>query len=295
MSAARRGLRSFWYLAAAHSQRGDPGDGRMSGYLLDGQDSELERLQLQSRVWEPAGQALIAELGDGAGLRAVDIGCGALGWLRVLADWVGPTGEVVGTDVDEHLLAAAGMVVEDGRLANVVLQRDDLFASALSPASFNLVHARFQLAPLGRVAEQLAAYAALLRPNGMLVLEEPDAASWRLHPEAPATDRLIALILEAFRAAGGDFDAGRRLPGLLDSLGARPTVRAHVLALEPGHPYLKLPLQFAAAMRPRLESVLTPAGCDALLDVVDGEMAAPGRWGTTFTLIQAWGRVPGGS
>lgn len=29
------------------------------GYLMVGQQSELERLQLRSRVWEPAGQALL--------------------------------------------------------------------------------------------------------------------------------------------------------------------------------------------------------------------------------------------
>jgi hypothetical protein len=34
-------------------------------YLLAGQASELERLQLQSRVWEPSGRQLLAEIGDG--------------------------------------------------------------------------------------------------------------------------------------------------------------------------------------------------------------------------------------
>jgi hypothetical protein len=40
-----------------------------STYLLAGQDSELERLQLQSRVWEPSGRRLLAEIGDGRGGR----------------------------------------------------------------------------------------------------------------------------------------------------------------------------------------------------------------------------------
>ena len=65
-------------------------------YLLADQPSELERLQLQSLVWEPSGRHLLAKLGDGSGLRALDAGCGALGWLRVLSEWVGPSGQVVG-------------------------------------------------------------------------------------------------------------------------------------------------------------------------------------------------------
>src|SRR6266508_501037 len=64
-----------------------------AGYLLAGQASELERLQLQSRIWEPNGRRLLAEIGDGRGAPALDVGCGVLGWLRALSEWVGPEGE----------------------------------------------------------------------------------------------------------------------------------------------------------------------------------------------------------
>ena len=64
-------------------------------YLLAGQPTELERLQLQSRVWEPAGRALLAQLPDGTGQRALDLGCGVMGWLRILSEWVGTNGSVV--------------------------------------------------------------------------------------------------------------------------------------------------------------------------------------------------------
>jgi hypothetical protein len=40
-----------------------------STYLLAGQASELKRLQLQSRVWQPSGRRLLTEIGDGTGLR----------------------------------------------------------------------------------------------------------------------------------------------------------------------------------------------------------------------------------
>lgn len=53
-------------------------------YLMAGQLSELERLRLQSRVWEPAGEILLARIGDGQGLHALEVGCGAMGWLRIL-------------------------------------------------------------------------------------------------------------------------------------------------------------------------------------------------------------------
>ena len=46
------------------------------GYLLAGQLSELERLQLQSRVWEPTGRQLLSQLDGGTGGWVLDVGCG---------------------------------------------------------------------------------------------------------------------------------------------------------------------------------------------------------------------------
>ena len=116
-------------------------------YLLANQPSELERLQLQSRVWEPSGRRLLTKVGDGSGLRALDVGCGALGWLRILSEWVGPSGHVVGFDIDETLLDAARSFRRE-RISNVELVVDDLFDNEQAPHSFDLVHARYQIAPL---------------------------------------------------------------------------------------------------------------------------------------------------
>jgi SAM-dependent methyltransferase len=261
-------------------------------YLLAGQRTELDRLQLQARVWNPVGASLLAaRAGQLAGARTLDVGCGALGWLPVLSAAVGTDGEVVGSDVDANLLAAARATVEADALANVRLVEDDLFASRLEPG-FELVHARFQLAPLGRFAEQLRAYRRLLRDGGLLVLEDPDAASWHFNPPAPAAERLIALILDAFAAGGGDFSVGRRLAHLVrDELDAEPALTAHVLALPPGHPYLRLPLQFAASLRPRLLSLVAEEELGRLEAEAARELADPTRWGTTFTLVQTVARV----
>ena len=135
-------------------------------YLLAGQASELERLHLQSLVWEPSGRRLLEEIGDGRGAGALDVGCGVLGWLRVLSEWVGPDGEVTGSDIDEAMLGAADRFVTEEGLRNVGLVKDDLFASELEPDSFDLVHARYEICPLGRGHEQMETYLRLARPGG---------------------------------------------------------------------------------------------------------------------------------
>ena len=259
-------------------------------YLLGGQPSELERLQLQSRVWEPSGGQLLSKIGDGSGGRALDVGCGALGWLRILGEWVGASGEVVGTDIDENLLDAARSFLAAEGISNVELVVDDLFASKLEPQSFDLVHARYVIAPLGRGPEQVASHRRLLRPGGSLVLEEWDLGSWHFNPPAPAAERLIRLLSEIFAALGGE--AGRGLPELLREIGIEePEIDAHVMALKPGHPYLRLPLQFSVALESRLLETLSTDELASLRRAAESELAEPGRWGTTFTLIQSWGRL----
>jgi SAM-dependent methyltransferase len=120
-----------------------------------------------------------------------------MGWLGLLSEWVGKDGEVVGTDIDDAILCAAKQFVADEGLGNVLLRNDDLFATRLEPASFDLVHARFELTPLGRGHDQMETYVRLLRPGGTIVLEDPDWGSWHFNPRAEECQKLIALIQEA--------------------------------------------------------------------------------------------------
>jgi SAM-dependent methyltransferase len=227
-------------------------------YLLTGKDRELERLQRGSRMLEPAGRRLLAEIGDGQGVRALDVGCGALGWLRLLSEWVGPDGQVVGTDIQDEMLAAAQQFVTVEGLGNVTLVNDDLFASQLEPASFDLVHARALIFPLGRGPEQMATHLRLVRPGGTVVLEEVDTTSLHHLPPAPAFDRLKPLVIEAFRKAGGDPDAAATQLELFRSAEIDPNLRAEIRALPPGDPALQEPLQYLTALDGLLRSLVDP-------------------------------------
>jgi SAM-dependent methyltransferase len=257
-----------------------------------GQQTEPAWLELQSLRWEPAGRALLSNLGNGAGLHAVDVGCGDLGWLRVLSEWVGPDGSVTGTDVGEDLIEAAQRRIEQEDLANVTVLRDDLFDSRLPARSFDLVHARFAVTPLDRVNQQLESYLRLLRSGGRIVLEDNDIGSWHFNPPAPAAERLIHLIAESFLAAGESFNDGRRQPQRLRELGLEPHVSAQVLALAPEDPYLRLPIHFTFTLEDRLLKLVATDELESLRQQAEGEIASPSRWGTTFTVIQSWAVVP---
>src|SRR3982074_676894 len=101
------------------------------GYLGSSSDGEKKLwtdlnawMHMQAQQWEPAGRQLLSELGDGAGRRAVDIGCGPLGWLSLLSRWVGPTGEVLGTEVAEGTAEQARLTVLSEGLSHVTILVD---------------------------------------------------------------------------------------------------------------------------------------------------------------------------
>ena len=64
------------------------------------------------------------------------------------------------------------------------------------------------------------------------------------------------MLCEIFAGLGGE--AGRELPKLLRQIGIQqPGIEAHVIALKPGHPDLRLPLQFSVALESRLLATLS--------------------------------------
>jgi hypothetical protein len=246
------------------------------GSFLARQRAELERLQLQSRVWEPAGRSLVAHLPSGAGRRVLDIGCGVRGWLRLLSAWV---------------LAAAQSFVEQERLSNVTLVHDDLFNSRLSPQSCDLVHARFMLGPLGRAAEQLAIYRRLVKPGGWMGLEEwmqPRGVCIRPRPGPSDSSRCSPRSFRR-RAATCMWVA---TPGASAGAGRRADERCAGAGLTVGASLRGLPLQCATSLEVHLAAMVSTDELEALRRDVEQAFNAPGTWGTSITLIQAFVAVP---
>jgi hypothetical protein len=98
---------------------------------------------------------------------------------------------------------------------------------------------------------------------------------------------------EIFATLGGE--AGRELPALFREVGiADPGIDAHVIALKPGHPYLRLPLQFSVSLEGRLLQTMSGDELASLRGDAEAELADPARWGTTFTVVQSWGKVEDG-
>ena len=71
-------------------------------------------------------------------------------------------------------------------------------------------------------------------------------------------------------------------------------IRAAVIALQNGHPYMRLPVQFATSLRQRIldASLLTEAQLDEALAAWEEIASNPDTFVTSFIVTQVWGRKP---
>lgn len=265
------------------------------GYPLERSPEEFRRLRLQAEAWAPEAAVLLDRVGVGPGWACLDLGCGVGGITDLLSRRVRPAGSVVGLDIDAETLAAARAWAKEEGLGNVEFVQGDAARTGLPRARFDLVHTRFLFTTVGWREEVLQEALALVRPGGVLAVQEGDADFLRCHPPHPAWDRLKRAILAVFERTGADTFAGRsafqrlRRAGL-EGVEFRPCLvgaRSH----DPFAQYL--PETIRSVRRLILEQgLMTAAELDAALAECREHLAHPDTITTSVLVLQVWGRKP---
>lgn len=261
-------------------------------YSLGTDEAERARLIAQCEIHRLDAERVIDGIGVGPGWRTVDVGCGPLGVLDILAARVGPTGQVAGVDREPRFLAMAERTMRERGLDAVTCVEASAAATGLPGASFDLVHERLLLNNVPRPADVLAEMTRLARPGGYVVTQDVDWISWTCVPEHPDWGRLAAAAAAAW---SGDVHVGRRLPALLRDSGLVDVdVDAHARVFRPGHPYHRLLLRFVEIHRSRILAAgqLTTDELDGAVRRLGAHLADPDGFTLYATLFQAWGRRP---
>jgi ubiquinone/menaquinone biosynthesis C-methylase UbiE len=76
-------------------------------YVLGHSKNEIQRLISQAAIFRPVTERLLRAVKIGPGMRILDLGCGAGDVSMVAAEFVGPTGLVVGIDRNQEVLTLA--------------------------------------------------------------------------------------------------------------------------------------------------------------------------------------------
>ncbi len=199
-----------------------PTIGPMSTYVFDqAWQKEHDRLAALEFLFDPASQRHLAHLGLGGGWRCLEVGAGAGGIAVWMADRVGPSGQVLATDLDTRFL-------QDHGRANLDVLEHNIVSDPLDGA-FDLIHARAVLTHLPQRDGVLARLVTALRPGGWLLIEDIDfgpAAGRALaqyttaSPHAVAAmERIYLAIAAVFQGAGADPAIGPRLSAALAGAG----------------------------------------------------------------------------
>ena len=88
-------------------------------YLMGRSEAETRRLMAQHRLYGTFTRRLLEDAGIEEGMKVLDVGSGAGDVALLAAEFVGPTGSVVGVDQDSEVLETASARAEASGLTNM--------------------------------------------------------------------------------------------------------------------------------------------------------------------------------
>jgi ubiquinone/menaquinone biosynthesis C-methylase UbiE len=203
----------------------------MTHYAIYGGAAGSKRMETVARAYWPTTLPLLQRAGIREGLRCLDLGCGAGEVTFEIARLVGPTGSIVGLDMDSvkldiarHRAAQQGVINVEFRQANVFEWNDD--------SVYDLIYVRFLLTHLPGSETVVPKLLCALRPGGFLAVEDINFLGYVSYPPNAAHDRYVDLYREVVRRRGGDAEIG---PKLLAMFAAAGTEHLGLAVVYPEH------------------------------------------------------------
>ncbi len=190
-------------------------------YVLATGEAGAGRLELLDAVYGSITTRVCLEQGLTDGWQVAEFGCGTGTTACWLADQVGQRGSVTALDAGAGQLAIARERAARLGLGNVTFLEGSAYEPELPSGSFDLAFCRFLLCHLQRPAEALAQMVSLLRPGGVLIVQEPIVDTIFANPPSPAYDRFVEIARLVGDALGVDYSLGRRLSGLAREAGLK--------------------------------------------------------------------------
>lgn len=264
-------------------------------YIFGDTDVEQQRLVAQAESFELPARWLLDQIRIQPGWCTIDIGCGPLGILHLLSERVGSKGVVVGLEREPRFAHMAQDQVARRHLGNVTVLQADVMASGLQNCSFDFAHERLVMVNMSSPETLLAELVDLVRPGGIVAVEEIDNASWLCQPPHPSWDKLLQTFHAAFRASGGNVFIGRRLPELLRAAGLEDVqYKVHVdVAMRGGYRRTHL-LTLIDSLRKQITrlDLLTEEELARHQQALAGHLDDLNTVVIDKLLVQAWGRKP---
>lgn len=264
-----------------------------SHYVIRGGVEGRNRLRMLSRVMWPSTRDLLQRAGLRQGMACLDIGCGGGDVSCELARLVGPSGKVVGMDIDEIKIGIARAEAAALGISNLEFRACNLCETEPA-AEFDFVYARFLLTHLPHPCALVGKIFQALRPGGTFAVADIDFRGYFSYPESPAVARYVELYTNAVKRRGGDPNIGPRLPSLLAAAGFE---NVQMSVTQPAGLDGEVKLLTPLTMENIADAVIAEGLAGRTeIDQIVGELyeyaRTPGTIGCGPRVIEAWGQRP---
>jgi SAM-dependent methyltransferase len=210
-------------------------------YVLGNHPEELARLDRQAASIERPTRLLLQAAGIKPGMRVLDLGTGLGHVARIVAEFVGPTGTIVGIDRSGDALAVARTRAQEAGVRHLTFEEGEVHTwRAAQP--FDAIVARLLLFHVPDPIAAVKHHVRNLGPGGEFVAVDFDLGNTRAEPPVPLVTEAKQWVEDAFRAAGAWPRIGSRLGIILERAGLTGVttfgVQAYLAPTDPAGPTL---------------------------------------------------------
>jgi ubiquinone/menaquinone biosynthesis C-methylase UbiE len=175
---------------------------------IHGHDSSVVQ-QHQRRTAEEAAAFLLPQLEPD--MRLLDVGCGPGSITAGLGRHL-PQGSVVGIEVVSDVLRSAQALIQEQAVENIELAEASVYGLPFVDDGFDAAYAHQVLQHLAHPVDALREMRRVVRPGGLVGVRDSDYGTMVSWPKSPSVIRFLELYHAVAEQAGGDADAGRRIP-----------------------------------------------------------------------------------
>jgi SAM-dependent methyltransferase len=275
----------------------EPPSETADSYVLGRSEAETRRLIFQHQLYGPFTRQFLTAAGLTAGMKVLDVGSGAGDVVLLLAELVGPQGQVVGVDLDPEILDTARVRVQAAGWTTVTLHSGDALRLELDE-DFDAVVGRWVLQYLSDPAALLRKTRRWLRPGGIVAFQEIDLSNPpRAYPTGPLHEQVVRWTTPPPGVPGPDPEMGLKLfkTFLQAGLPAPQLRRDAPVGGGPGWPGYAYLADTVGSLLPFLERVgaVRPDEVDlnTLEDRLRAEVAGQDGVQLLPAIVGAWARI----
>ena len=267
---------------------------QQADYVLGHTSVEQQRLIRQARVLAPLTERFLQDAGISSGMRVLDIGCGMGDVTIIAAQLVGSAGQVTSIDLDQASIETAQRRAAALGFENTSFNRADI-AAYQPPSSFDAIIGRLVLQFVPDPIAIIKRLSGLLRPGGILALQEPTWKLWlTCTAHLPLHLAVTRAAREAFQAGGANTEMEQQLyQGFIASGLHAPQLRVEV-PLGNSPKFRSLLPDLLAALMPNIIAkglAIDHLGdLNTLRDRLDQELDKENSFASYVALIGAFGR-----